>query len=589
MRKNPVTFRATVVLAFVVFLVSVFVIRLIDIQVIEAAALTQQSVDKRSIPTTVYAKRGQITDKNGIVLADSVMRYNVTVSPKNAKDFLRQTDRSEVTITPQQAAIEIGTLTGQEPEEILKIIADALAENPKSDFAYIKKAVDVDTFRALNALEIPWLFFEQAPGRTYPNGAVAGNLLGFVGADGLAQAGLETGWDSCVAGINGEEMYQRGADGVRIPGSTVTSVKSQNGGTLKLTIDSDLQWFVQQSLAKQVDKYSAAWGIAVVQEAKTGKLLAVADYPTLDPNNVDATADANRGSRAFMSPYEPGSTMKPITASMLIDTGVATPETQVWDPYYIKFPNGAEVTDAVMHGTLPLTLTGVIEQSSNVGMSQLGDTLAPDQRYDYMLKFGLSSVSASGYPAESAGILASSDAWDNQTHYTVTFGQGVATTAIQMSSAYQAIANNGKLIPATLVESCTMPDGTVVKPDVPETTQVIKPETARTTIGMMENFVTKGRITKEVTVPGYRVAMKTGTAQQPDGAGGYKAEYVVSNMGMIPADDPQYVITVVIAEPKITFTSMVVPPVFKAIEQQVIKRYRIKPSQGEAPDFPIRF
>ncbi|MDH6422436.1 peptidoglycan D,D-transpeptidase FtsI family protein [Aurantimicrobium minutum] len=589
MRTNPVKFRGTLVLAIVVLLVAVFTIRLIDIQVIQAAALTQQSVDKRSIPTTVYAKRGQITDKNGTVLADSVMRYNVTVSPKNAKDFLRQTDRSEVTITPQQAAIEIGTLTGQKPEDILKIIADALAENPKSDFAYIKKAVDVDTFRALNALEIPWLFFEQAPGRTYPNGAVAGNLLGFVGADGSAQAGLESGWDSCVAGVNGEEMYQRGADGVRIPGSTVTSVKSQNGGTLKLTIDSDLQWFVQQSLAKQVDKYSAEWGIAVVQEAKTGKLLAVADYPSLDPNNVDATDQSNRGSRAFMSPYEPGSTMKPITASMLIDSGVATPETQVWDPYYIAFPNGAEVTDAVMHGTLPLTLTGVLEQSSNVGMSQLGDTLAADKRYDYMLKFGLSSISDSGYPAESAGILASSDNWDNQTHYTVTFGQGVATTAIQMSSAYQALANNGKLIPATLVESCTMPDGTVVKPEASATTQVIKPQSARTVIDMMENFVTQGWINKEVTVPGYRVAMKTGTAQQPDGMGGYKANYVVSNMGMIPAEDPQYIITVVIAEPKVSFTSMVCPPLFKAIEQQVIKRYRIKPSQGEAPVLPIRF
>lgn len=589
MRSNPVKFRGTVVLAVVVLLVAVFTIRLIDIQVVQAAALTQQSIDKRSIPTTVYAKRGQITDKNGTVLADSVMRYNVTVSPKNAKDFLRQTDRSEVTITPQQAAIEIGTLTGQKPDEILKIIADALAENPKSDFAYIKKAVDVDTFRALNALEIPWLFFEQAPGRTYPNGAVAGNLLGFVGADGSAQAGLESGWDSCVAGVNGEEMYQRGADGVRIPGSTVTSVKSQNGGNLKLTIDSDLQWFVQQSLAKQVDKYSADWGIVVVQEAKTGKLLAVADYPSLDPNNVDATDQSNRGSRAFMSPYEPGSTMKPITASMLIDAGVATPETQVWDPYYIAFPNGAEVTDAVMHGTLPLTLTGVLEQSSNVGMSQLGDTLAADKRYDYMLKFGLSSISDSGYPAESAGILASSDQWDNQTHYTVTFGQGVATTAIQMSSAYQAIANNGKLIPATLVESCTMPDGTVVKPEASETTQVIKPESARTVIDMMENFVTQGWINKEVTVPGYRTAMKTGTAQQPDGMGGYKANYVVSNMGMIPAEDPQYIITVVIAEPKVSFTSMVCPPLFKAIEQQVIKRYRIKPSQGTAPVLPIRF
>lgn len=589
MKKNPISTRSVLVMVLVVSLFAIFVVKLVDIQVIQAGALTQQSIDKRSIPTTVFSKRGQIEDKNGIILADSVMRYNVTVSPKNSKDFLRQTDRSEVTITPQQAAIEIGTLTGQKPDEILKIIADALAENPKSDFAYIKKAVDVDTFRALNALEIPWLFFEQAPGRTYPNGAVAGNLLGFVGADGSAQAGLEAGWDSCVAGVNGQEMYQRGADGVRIPGSTITSVKAQNGGTLKLTIDSDLQWFVQQTLAKQVVKYSADWGIAVVQEAKTGKLLAVADYPSLDPNNVDATDDVNRGSRAFMNPIEPGSTMKPLTASMLIDSGVATPETQVWNPYYMAFPNGAELTDAVPHPTLPLTLTGVIEQSSNVGMAQLGATLAPETRYDYMKKFGLTSISAAGYPAESAGILAPSEAWDNQTYYNVTFGQGVATTAIQMTNAYQALANNGKLIPATLVESCTMPDGTVVKPEVPATTQVITPASARTTLDMMETFVTKGWITNEVTIPGYRTAMKTGTAQQPDGMGGYKAEFVVSNMGMIPADDPQYVISVIIAEPQIKFTSIVSPPVFKAIEQQVIKRYRIKPSQGAAPDLPIRF
>jgi cell division protein FtsI (penicillin-binding protein 3) len=588
-KKNPIKFRTVLVMAVVVALVGLFIVRLVDIQVIRAAALTQDSVDKRSIPATLYSQRGDITDRNGTVLADSVMRYNVTVSPKNAKDFLRQTDRSEVTVTPQQAAVEIGTLTGQKPEEILKTIADALAENPKSDFAYIKKAVDVDTFRALNALEIPWLFFEQAPGRTYPNGAVAGNLLGFVGADGTAQAGLESGWDQCVAGVNGEEMYQRGADGVRIPGSTVTSVKAQDGGTLKLTIDSDLQWFVQQTLAKQVDKFSAAWGIAVVQEAKTGKLLAVADYPSLDPNNVDATSDENRGSRAFMNPFEPGSTMKPITASMLIDSGVATPETQVWDPYYIKFPNGAELTDAKEHPVLPLTLTGVLEQSSNVGMAQLGETLAADKRYDYMVKYGLTSNTASGYPAESSGILYPSDQWDNQTYYNVTFGQGVATTAIQMSNAYQAIANNGKLIPATLVESCTKPDGTVVTPDVPETTQVVSAKSARTTVDMMENFVTQGWITKEVTVPGYRVAMKTGTAQQANGEGGYKAEYVVSNMGMIPADDPQYIISVVIAEPKTTATYAVCPPVFKAIEQQVIKRYRIKPSQGEAPVLPIRF
>jgi cell division protein FtsI (penicillin-binding protein 3) len=587
-KKNTIKFRTVLVMLLVVSLVGVFAVRLFDIQVLRASALTEESVGKRSIPMTVYSNRGQIVDRNGVVLADSIMRYNVTVSPKNTKDFIRQTDRSEVTVTPQQAAVEISALTGQQPEDILKVVADALAADPKSDFAYIKKAVDVDTFRALNALEIPWLYFEQAPGRSYPNGAVAGNLLGFVGDDGLAQAGIELGWDACLAGVNGQETYQRGADGVRIPGSTVTTVEAEDGGKLTLTIDSDLQWFVQQTLAKQVDKFSAAWGIAVVQEVKTGKLVAVADYPTVDPNNVNSTASENRGSRAFMSPYEPGSTVKTLTAAMLIDAGVATAATPVYSPYKIEFPNGAKMTNA-QQGPTNLTLTGVIEQSANSGISQLGTLIDPATRYDYLQKFGLTSISASGYPAESAGILASPENWDNQSYYNITFGQALATTAIQMSSSYQALGNNVKLIPATIVENCTKPNGEVITPEVPPSTQVVSPEAARITIDMMENFVNKGWITKEVSVPGYRVAMKTGTAEQPDGQGGYKSLFTVSNVGLLPADDPQYVISVVISEPRIVQTSVVSPPVYKAIEQQVIKRYRIKPSEGAPADLPLRY
>ena len=588
MSKNPVKLRGTVVLAFVVILVAVFTFRLVDIQIIQAAALTQQSIDKRSIPTTVFAKRGQIVDKNGTVLADSVMRYNVTVSPKNTKDFLRQTDRSEVTITPQQAAIEIGTITGQKPEDILKIIADALAENSKSDFAYIKKAVDVDTFRALNALEIPWLFFEQAPGRTYPDGAVAGNLLGYVGQDGSAQAGLELAQDECLSGTNGEELYQRGADGIRIPGSTVTSVVAENGGSLKLSIDADLQWYSQQVLAKRVSETGAQWGVVVIQEVKTGKLITVADAPTVDPNNVNGSADSDRGSRAFSSPYEPGSTIKSLTAAALINSGAADPNSQVVAPYVMTFPNEARVRDAVPHGSLKLTLTGVLQESSNTGITQLGQALDAQTRYDYFRAFGFGETSAVNFPGESGGILHPYEEWDNQTTYNTMFGQGLATTAIQVASAYQTIGNKGVRLPVSLVDECIAADGTVTKPELSQGVQVISPEAARTTVDMLENVVTQGALTKTVQIPGYRSALKTGTAEQSDGQGSYSANYIVSNAGLIPAEDPQYVVYVVIAYPQ-TDSYTACPPVFREVMAQVIKKYRIKPSTSESPVLPVRF
>lgn len=589
MKKNFISGRAVLTMLAVFVIVVIIVGRLIDIQVVSAAAYNADALNKRSIPATIFASRGDIVDKNGIVLADSVMRYNVTVSPKNAKDFTRKVDGKEVTISTQQAAVEIGQLTGQKPEEILKVIADALAKDEKSDFAYIKKAVEVDTFRSLKALEIPWLFFEQAPGRSYPNGSVAGNILGYVGQDGKAQAGVELGENECVAGINGEEVYQRGADGVRIPGSTVTAVDSKNGGTLKLTIDSDLQWYTQQVLANRVDQFGALWGIAVVQEVKTGKLLAVADYPSVDPNNVNGTAASNRGSRAFQAPYEPGSTMKPLTAASLLETGTATPDSQVVAPFAISFPNGAKLTDASPHGALRLTLTGVIEQSSNTGITQLGQNLSADKRYAFMEKFGIGEDTGIDFPAESSGILHPWQEWDNQSYYNVMFGQAFAVTAIQMSSTYQALGNKGVRLPARLIESCTKSDGTVVTPKLADPIKVVSEQTARTTVDMMENFVTQGWITSSVSIPGYRLAMKTGTAEQSDGSGGIASRYIVSNMGMFPAEDPQYVVSVIIASPQITATAVVVPPVFKDIISQVIKRYRIQPTTSQAPVMAIRF
>jgi len=580
--------RTVVSMLFIVALVALFVVKLVDIQVVQAAAYNEESLGKRSIPATIYSERGTIVDANGVVLADSVMRYNVTISPKNAKDFLRVTDRADVTITPQQAAVEIGAITGQKPEDILKIVADALAANPLSDFAYLTKGVDVDKFRALNALGIPWLYSEPAPGRSYPNGGVAGNLIGYVGQDGAAQAGIELTSNACLAGVNGEEIYQRGADGVRIPGSTVTSVNAQNGSSVKLTIDADLQWYSQQVLAKQVDATGAKWGTVVVQEVKPGKLLAVADYPTVDPNNVDGTAQENRGSLAFMAPFEPGSTIKALTAASLLDAGLADPTSQVFAPYSIEFPNGAKVHDAAQHGVEQLTLTGVLEQSSNVGITQLGEALGADKRFDYLSKFGFGAPTAVGFQAESSGILHPWQEWDNQTYYNTMFGQGLATTAIQVASAYQALANHGVRLPVQLVEGCVAPDGTMTPTKLPEPTRVVSDAAATTTVNMLENFVTKGWISKYISIPGYRIAAKTGTAEQSDGSGSYSSSYVVSNAAILPANDPEYVVTVTIASPQ-SNGSMASPPVLKDVMAQVLKKYRVEPSPDGAPDLPVTF
>ena len=580
--------RTVASMVLVIALVAVFVVKLVDIQIVQASAYNAEALGKRIIPSVIFSERGTIVDANGIVLAGSVMRYNITISPKNTKDFLRVTDRADVTISPQQAAVEIGAITGQKPEDILKIVADALAANPNSDFAYLARSVDVETFRALDALGIPWLYSEAAPGRTYPNGSVAGNLIGYVGQDGVAQAGLELTNNQCLSGVNGEETYERGADGVRIPGSTVTSVSAQNGSSLKLTIDSDLQWYATQVLAKQVDAVGAKWGTVVVQEVKTGKLLAVADYPTVDPNNVSGTADANRGSLAFMAPFEPGSTIKAMTAASLLDTGLADPTSQVVAPYSIQFPNGAKVRDASQHGALQLTLTGVLEQSSNVGITQLGEALSSDRRYDYLSKFGFGQTTAVNFQAESTGILHPWQKWDNQTYYNTMFGQGLSTTAVQVASAYQAIANHGVRLPVKLVDGCVAPNGTMTPTQEPAPVQVVSDAAATTTVHMLENFVTKGWISKYISIPGYRIAAKTGTAEQSAGDGTYSTSYIVSNAAILPADDPQYVVTVTIASPQ-SNGSMASPPVLKAIMSQIIKKYRVQPSPDASPDLPIRF
>ncbi|GAA2465362.1 peptidoglycan D,D-transpeptidase FtsI family protein [Agromyces soli] len=576
--------RVIVAGALLIAFVAVFVVKLVEIQVVRADEYNAEAEQVRSDSRTVYGARGDIVDRNGTVLADSVMRYDITLSPKQAKAREAE-DPGQLA----KNAADLGAALGIPAAQITAVVEQSLAEDADSDFAYLAKQVDVAAYDRVSALKVPWVYSQEHPGRTYPNGAVAGNLLGWVNDDGEPAGGLEAAQDQCLAGVDGTVTSLHSLkDWVDIPGTERTVKEAQPGGTVQLTIDADLQWEVQRILAARVAEVGAEWGMVTVMNAKTGELLAVADVPTVDPNDPGATDAEDRGSRSFSAPFEPGSTFKALTAASVIDAGQADPTSGVVAPYRIT-PGNADINDSDYHDDERLTLTGVLIDSSNTGMSQFGERVSDEQRYQDMLDFGLGTESEVGFPAEASGDLnGGPDYWatDDQTKYATMFGQGLTTTAIQVASSYQALANHGVRMPVQLVQGCADADGTVTgKPDQTPR-EVVSAKAADETTAMLERVYLEGWLADQWNIPGYRVAAKTGTAQVADGQGGYRSEYLVSVSGYAPADDPQYVVSVSIFDAVKMNSSAASAPVFRDVMSQVLKKYRTVPSGAPAPELP---
>ncbi|MFJ6652687.1 peptidoglycan D,D-transpeptidase FtsI family protein [Microbacterium sp. NPDC091313] len=580
--------RTVVALAVVLVVVIGFTIRLVDIQVVNAREHVEDSLSLGLAgERTLYGSRGEIVDTNGDTLASSVLKYDAIFDPSNVNSITR-TDASgdKVTVTWPELAAEIAAITGQSADDVQKVVADATAANPGSQYAPLIKGLSTDQYQRLQALNIPFLYFDTHPARTYPDGAVAGNLIGFMGTDGPL-AGLEQYDNSCLTETNGKVTFQRGKDGVTIPGTAVEQ-PAVNGGTLQLTIDRDLQWYMQQLIAEQAQNVGAKSGTITVVEVSTGKVRAMAEWPTVDPNNIDATAPDDRYSRIFSGGFEPGSTFKALTAAAAIDSGVATPDTVVSAASKEKMPNGATVRDPFTHPTNNYTLTGVLIDSSNVGISKIGDLMSDQTRYDYLKKFGIGTGGTIDFgPDKAVGELRDPSQWDDQTHYNTNFGQGLTTNISELVGAYQTIANGGVRKPLSLVEGCTAADGTVS--DVPDTTgtQVISSDAASQVSLMLENVATQGTLAKQIAIPGYRLAIKTGTGEKPDGNGGYKVgAYYTTMIGFAPADDPQYVVAVTLDEPSTVKSSAANAPAFQKAMTQVLKTYRVMPSDSTTPELP---
>ncbi|GAA1321430.1 peptidoglycan D,D-transpeptidase FtsI family protein [Leucobacter albus] len=587
--RNLVAFGIILVAAFA------FMVRLIDVQMISAPQMNEDSREKRAVPITIPSVRGDIVDRNGDVLATTDERYDVQLSPKNvtAKNgrvFTRpdlERGAGTIDVTAEQAFEEIGAITGQTGAEIKQIVDDAIAVNKNSDFAYVKRGIDLSQLQALKELRIPWLTFDSQHKRVYPNGAIGGNIVGFAGQDEIAQAGVELSQDECLAGTDGAETYERGADGVQLPGSVVETKRAENGGTVELTLDRDLQWAAQQIINEQTQNAGAEYGYLVIQDVKTGELIAVAEDGSVDPNDVGASDDSRHNSRAFVRPYEPGSTFKVITAAALIDQGKATPESTVTAPYSWQPEEGVSFSDWFQHGPADWTLTGTLVYSSNVGISMLGGRMSPETRYDYLTKFGVGQPTNAGMPLEDAGTLANVADWDRQTSYVTMFGQGLSSTIVQTAGVFQAIANDGVRIPPSIVKSCTPAEGKAENPDHGKPVKVLSPEAAKITQNMLETTGTDGLVKDMATIPGYRIGGKTGTAEQSDGQGGYRTDYVHSFAGVFPMDDPQYVIVASIGFPHGGDGTAAAVTAFHDAAESTIRKFRIPPSEPGYVKLPI--
>ncbi|SEE16540.1 peptidoglycan synthetase FtsI [Arthrobacter alpinus] len=553
--------------------------RLVMVQGLDVGNMAQAAENQRTVEQTLPAVRGKIIDAKGNVLAESIIRFDITVAQNNlaeVEDFEHREvnpDTGEVTktvYTKDQGLAQLAGVLGLTFEDVKKKATGT------ANFNYIARDVSPLVEKKVAELGIPGIYPQTITKRVYPMGAVGGPIVGFLDSDGTPLAGIEQTMDKQLTGTDGKRTFQAGKNGIIIPTAPVRTEPAIDGQTVKLTIDQDIQYYAQQAAQQQKEQYSADWASISVIEAKTGKVIALADSDSYDPNDVGASQEANIGSRTVSSVVEPGSTSKIMTAAALVQEGLATPQSQFLVPPTLTV-DGQTFSDSFVHGTEKRTLSGIIADSMNTGTVMAGSKLSLQQRYDYMRKFGVGEKTGIPLPGESPGILADWRNWDGRQQYTVLFGQGVAQTPLQTTMVFQTIANNGVRLKPALIDSFTHADGTVdTVPQAPGV-EVVSPATAQDARDMLEGVVTMTDY-KVVNIPGYRTGGKTGTSEAPADNGVGFDGYTSSFIGMAPMDDPKYVVGITVQRPKGSIYGVTQGYTFNQVMGQVLRSYDVPPS-----------
>jgi cell division protein FtsI (penicillin-binding protein 3) len=532
--------------------------QLFNLQVPKAAGLRAEAASQLKVTDIEKAVRGSIVDRNFDKLAFTIEARALTFQPKKIKAQLAEArEKSSEAPDPDQRLADIA----KEVAGKLNNTPDAptLLKKLRSNetFVYLARAVDPAIAEAIIA-KFPEIGAERQDIRQYPGGSLAANIVGGIDWDGHGLLGLEDSFDGALAGTDGSITYDRGSDGVVIPGSYRNKHDAVNGETIQLTIDDDVQYYVQQQVQMAKDVSGAKNVSAVVLDAKTGDVLAMSNDNTFDPSqDIGRQSDKQMGNPAVSSPFEPGSVNKLVIASSAIEYGLTTPDEVLSVPGSISM-GGVSVRDAWAHGVMPYTTTGVFGKSSNVGTLMLAQRVGPERFYDMLGKFGLGQRTNVGLPGESAGLVPPIDQWSGSSFSNLPIGQGLSMTLLQMAGMYQAIANDGVRIPPRIVRATVAADGSRTEEARPEGIQVVSPETARTVRNMFRAVAQRDPMGYQqgtgpaAAVEGYQVAGKTGTAQQINPACGcyYGDVYWITFAGMAPADDPRYVIGIMMDNPQ---------------------------------------
>ena len=565
------------------FLLTLFGGRLIQVQGLDASALAAQALAHRTESETLYAHRGDILDAGGAPLATTIELRDIRVDQTLVRQYKRRVGEDRVAVGLKGAAEDLAPLLDLPVSTLVHRLTGT------SRGATVARGVTPDVAREILRLAVPGLAAYQASRRVYPTGDVAANVLGFVGPDGTARGGLEQAYDTQLAGTPGKLVYEGSADGARIPTGVISETDPRDGCTVRTTIDRDLQWKAQQLLAAQVRATRAKGGYAVVLDPRSFDVRALAVVPTFDPNHPERATQAEINDRSLLDTFEPGSTAKVITLAAALQEQVATPATRITVPPVLR---EADTTfhDAELHGTEHLTLAGVLAQSSNIGTIITGSRVSPEKLEGYLRAFGLGAPTGIGLP-ESRGLLAPWQQWSGSQRYTVMFGQGLSVTALQAAAVFATLAGDGVRHQPRVVAGETCDDGVFRPAAQAPAIRVVSPDVAREMRLMMEQVVSDVGTAVKAAIPGYRVAGKTGTAEYPDGHGGYQAgAYTASFIGMAPADDPKLVVAVVLDRPTNGyFGGQVAAPVFSQLMAYALAQAKVPPSGTKAPRIPLRW
>ena len=598
--------------------------RLAWVQLVWGPDLAAKAVTQRERVYIDPARRGEILDRDGQRLAYTMKSRSLTVSPTRLRDELKEQAKMEATSEGKLEGMDESKkdeyLTKQMEDKlkemaegIPKMIEDSGASASKVDASDIKNKLKADTqyevlVRNVDpdvAVEISNKYHGVAADRQdirqYPNGAIAENVVGKVSMDGHGQFGFEAARDTELTGIDGQSTEDVSTDGQVIPGTLRDVVDAVDGRDVTLTLDLDLQTYVQQKLEKAKANSQAEGAEAVVLDAATGQVLAMANTDTVDPNkNIEDQLKEGKDfeNRSISHPYEPGSVAKIVTAAAALQEGITTPDEVHQVPGSIDMA-GVTVNDAWPHGTEPYTTTGIFGKSSNVGTLMIADKLGPEKYAEYLKKFGLGATTGVELPNESAGTVPDQEQWSGGTFANLPIGQGQAWTTLQMASVYQALANGGERIEPRIIDEIKDPDGETEKLPEPKKTQVVDKETAKTAVDMFravfqdDDAGVQNGTAANAQLDGYQLSGKTGTAQKVDpNSGAYSnSAYWITFAGIAPADDPRFVVAVMLDEPKSGVEDngggQSAAPIFRDISSWLLNRDNI-PTSKPAPRMTLR-